>query len=249
MAPAPPSRRVVVMIPTYNEAGNIDRLVREILALPLPDLRVLVVDDNSPDGTAEIVRTLAAADPRVELLLRTKRRGRGAAGIDGFKAALARGADFVVEMDGDFSHQPRFIPALVAATEGAAAAIGSRFVPGGADADRSLVRRGITRAVRRFIRRKFKTPVLDVSSGFRCFTRQSLLDVDLDDLISTGPSVVLEILYKLTLRGALIREVPIEFIDRRAGRTKLSALTLVETLVMALKVPRLYGPPPGRRAR
>ncbi len=247
MTPPPSSSRVIVMIPTYNEAGNIDRLVREILALPGLDLRVLVVDDNSPDGTAALVRAMAAADPRVELLLRTKRRGRGAAGIDGFKAALARGADYVVEMDADFSHQPRFIPALVAAAEGAAAAIGSRFVRGGADADRSLVRRGITRAVRRFIRRKFVTPVLDVSSGFRCFPRQSLLDVDLDDLISTGPSVVLEILYKLTLRGALIREVPIEFIDRRAGRTKLSALTLVETLIMALKFPRLYGPPPGRR--
>jgi len=240
------SRRVVVMIPTYNEAGNIEALVREILALPLPDLRVLVVDDDSPDGTAAIVRAMAAADPRVELLLRTKRRGRGAAGIDGFKAALDRGADLIVEMDGDFSHQPRYIPALVAATEGAAAAIGSRFVRGGSDADRSVVRRAVTWAVRRFIRRKFQTPVLDVSSGFRCFTRQSLLDVDLDNLISTGPSIVLEILYKLTLRGAAIREVPIEFIDRRAGRTKLSALTLVETLVMALKFPRLYGPPPPR---
>lgn len=248
MAPTTDPRRVIAMIPTYNEAGNIEALVREILALPLPGIRVLVVDDSSPDGTAALVRAMAEGDPRVELLLRTKRRGRGAAGIDGFKAALDRGADLVVEMDGDFSHQPRHIPALVAATEGAAAAIGSRFVRGGSDSDRSVIRRGVTWTVRRFIRRKFKTPVRDVSSGFRCFTRRSLLDVDLDDLISTGPSVVLEILYKLTLRGAVLREVPIEFIDRRAGRTKLSALTLVETLVMALKFPRLYGPPPGSRA-
>ena len=118
---------------------------------------------------------------------------------------------------------------------------------GGTDADRSVVRRSITWAVRRFVRRKFRTPIRDVSSGFRCFTRQALLDIDLDDLVSSGPSIVLEILYKLTLRGAAIREVPIEFIDRRAGRTKLSGLTLVETLVMALKFPRLYGPPPPRR--
>jgi dolichol-phosphate mannosyltransferase len=247
MASTSPSPRVIAVIPTYNEAGNIEALVREILALPLPGIGVLVVDDNSPDGTAAIVRAAAAADPRVELLLRTKRRGRGSAGIDGFRAALERGADLVVEMDGDFSHQPRFIPALVAATDGADAAIGSRFVRGGADADRSIVRRGITWAVRRFIRRRFRTPVLDVSSGFRCFTRQSLLGVDVDDLISSGPSIVLEILYKLTLRGAVIREVPIEFIDRKAGRTKLSALTLVETLVMALKFPRLYGPPPAKK--
>jgi dolichol-phosphate mannosyltransferase len=235
------------MIPTYNEAANIAALVREILALPLPRLSVLVVDDNSPDGTADIVRALAESDSRVELLLRTKRRGRGAAGIDGFKAAMDRGADLVVEMDGDFSHQPRYIPALVAAAEVAGAAIGSRFVRGGADADRSVVRRAVTWSVRKFIRRRFRTPVRDVSSGFRCFTRGSLIAVDLDDLISTGPSVVLEILYKLTLRGATFREIPIEFVDRRAGRTKLSVLTLVETLVMALKFPRLYGPPPPRR--
>jgi dolichol-phosphate mannosyltransferase len=247
MAQAPGSNRVVVMIPTYNEAGNVEALVREILAQPRPDVRVLVVDDDSPDGTAELVRAMAAADPRVGLLLRTKRRGRGAAGIDGFKAALEQGADFVVEMDGDFSHQPRFIPALVAAAGEADAAIGSRFVPGGSDSDRSVVRRAVTWAVRRFIRRAFRTPVRDVSSGFRCFPRRSLLAVDPDDLVSTGPSVVLEVLYKLTLRGAVLREVPIEFIDRRAGKTKLSALTLVETLVMALKFPRLYGPPPSRR--
>jgi dolichol-phosphate mannosyltransferase len=247
MAPSPSPPRVVVMIPTYNEAANIAALVREILALPLPRLSVLVVDDNSPDGTADIVRALAESDSRVELLLRTKRRGRGAAGIDGFKAAMDRGADLVVEMDGDFSHQPRYIPALVAAAEVAGAAIGSRFVRGGADADRSVVRRAVTWSVRKFIRRRFRTPVRDVSSGFRCFTRGSLIAVDLDDLISTGPSVVLEILYKLTLRGATFREIPIEFVDRRAGRTKLSVLTLVETLVMALKFPRLYGPPPPRR--
>jgi dolichol-phosphate mannosyltransferase len=248
MASNSASLSIVVMVPTYNEAGNIEALVREILALPLPGIRVLVVDDNSPDGTAGIVRAMAAADSRVELLLRTKRRGRGAAGIAGFRAALDRGADLVVEMDGDFSHQPRFIPALVAATDGADAAIGSRFVRGGTDADRSIVRRGITWAVRRFIRRRFRTGVRDVSSGFRCFSRKILLDIDVDDLISSGPSIVLEILYKMTLRNAAIREVPIEFIDRKAGRTKLSGLTLVETLVMALKFPRLYGPPPPRRS-
>ena len=125
-------RLIVAMIPTYNEAENIGPLVGEILGLSGSwETHVLVVDDNSPDGTAGLVRDLAAGDPRVHLLLRTKRRGRGAAGVDGFKAALALGADRVVEMDGDFSHQPRFIPDLVAATETADVAIGSRFVAGG----------------------------------------------------------------------------------------------------------------------
>lgn len=241
--------RLVAMVPTYNEAGNIEALVKELLALAVPaDVHVLVADDNSPDGTGRLVQALAAADPRVHALIRTKRRGRGAAGIDGFKAALALGAEYVVEMDGDFSHQPRFIPALFAAAAGGAdAAIGSRFVPGGSDSDRSVVRRAITWCVRRFIRRKFRTSVRDVSSGFRLFRRGILERIDLDDLISVGPSIVLEILYKLELLRATVVEVPIEFVDRRAGTTKLSALTLFETLLMAVKLPKFYGPVPPKR--
>jgi dolichol-phosphate mannosyltransferase len=155
-------------------------------------------------------------------------------------------------MDADFSHSPRFIPALLAAVAGGAdnqvvadVAIGSRFVAGGSDSDRSLVRRAITWCVRRFIRRRFHTPVRDVSSGFRLFRRGVLERIDLDDLISVGPSIVLEILYKLQLLRATIVEVPIEFVDRRAGTTKLSALTLVETLLMAVKLPKYYGPVPS----
>jgi dolichol-phosphate mannosyltransferase len=254
------------MVPTYNEAGNIEALVKELLALAVPaDVHVLVADDNSPDGTGRLVQALAAADPRVHALIRTKRRGRGAAGIDGFKAALALGAEYVVEMDGDFSHQPRFIPALFAAAVGDSAAkgglvvadgadnpvvadavIGSRFVPGGSDSDRSVVRRAITWCVRRFIRRKFRTSVRDVSSGFRLFRRGILERIDLDDLISVGPSIVLEILYKLELLRATVVEVPIEFVDRRAGTTKLGALTLFETLLMAVKFPKFYGPVPPK---
>jgi len=270
--------RLVAMVPTYNEAGNIEALVKELLALAVPaDVHVLVADDNSPDGTGRLVQALAAADPRVHALIRTKRRGRGAAGIDGFKAALAIGAEYVVEMDGDFSHQPRFIPALFAAAAGysvgkaylvdsaakgglviadvadgadnpvvADAVIGSRFVPGGSDSDRSVVRRAITWCVRRFIRRKFRTSVRDVSSGFRLFRRGILERIDLDDLISVGPSIVLEILYKLELLRANVVEVPIEFVDRRAGTTKLGALTLFETLLMAVKFPKFYGPVPPK---
>jgi len=243
-----PTPKIVAMIPTYNEAENIELLIRELRTLPLPGgLEVLVVDDDSPDGTAAIVGKLAAADPRVHLLLRKDRRGRGSAGIDGFKAALALGADYIVEMDGDLSHQPRFIPALVAEMERCDVAIGSRFVRGGEDSDRSLVRRTITRLVRGFIGRRFRAPVRDVSSGFRCFSRGILERIDLDTLVSSGPSIVLEILYKLNLLGASIHEVPIVFVDRRRGRTKLSGRTLLRTLRMALRFRKLYGPPPARR--
>jgi len=241
--------KVVAMIPTYNEAENIRDLITAILALPDEfDIQVLVADDNSPDGTAAIVKDMASSDPRVHLLLRLKRRGRGAGGIDGFKAALELGADLVVEMDGDLSHQPKFIPALVAAARDLDLVLGSRFVKGGRDADRSLIRRFITILIRLFIRRRFRVPVRDVSSGFRCFRREVLTALDLDDLISVGPSVVLETLYKAHLLGFRIGEIPIEFVDRTRGKTKLSALTLFETLIMALKFKRMYTPANVKRA-
>jgi dolichol-phosphate mannosyltransferase len=235
--------KVAAMIPTYNEAENIRDLVTAILALPLDaDLEVLVADDDSPDGTAAVVRDMAAADRRIHLLLRTKRRGRGSGGIDGFKASLALAPDLVVEMDGDFSHQPRFIPALVAAARDYDLVLGSRLVKGGRDADRGLIRRIVTILVSLFIRRLFRIRVKDVSSGFRCFRREVLEALDLDDLISVGPSVVLETLRKAQLLGFRIGEVPIEFIDRTRGKTKLSALTLIETLLMAVKFKRRYTP-------
>lgn len=237
-------KKVVVMIPTYNEVENIQALVLEILALPLDEeVSVLVVDDSSPDGTGALVQKMSASDPRIHALIRAKRRGRGAAGIDGFKAALALQADYVVEMDGDFSHQPRFIPDLLKAIKNRDMVIGSRFVRGGKDSDRNLVRKAITFLARNFVRRKFHTPIRDVSSGYRCFTREILEKVDLDDMVSFGPSVVLEILYKLSLLNARISEVPIIFVERRQGRTKLSGLTLVETLIMVLRLRRQYGRP------
>jgi dolichol-phosphate mannosyltransferase len=237
-------KKVVVMIPTYNEVENIEALIREILALPLDEeVSVLVVDDNSPDGTGVLVQKMSAGNPRIHALIRTKRRGRGAAGIDGFQAALTLQADYVIEMDGDFSHQPRFIPDLLRAMKNCDVAIGSRFVRGGKDYDRNLVRKTITFLARNFVRRKFHTEVRDVSSGYRCFSREVLEKVDLDDMISFGPSVVLEILYKLSLLKARIKEIPIIFVDRRQGRTKLIGLTLVETLIMVLRFRRQYGRP------
>jgi len=240
-------RRIIVMIPTYNEAENIADLVRAILALSLDaDLSVLVVDDDSPDGTGRIAETMGRENGRVHVLVRKKRRGRGAAGLDGFKAALALEPNLVVEMDGDLSHHPRYIPDLVAAADRYDVVLGSRFVPGGRDADRRLVRRFITLLVRLFIRRKFRFPVKDVSSGFRCFRREVLEAVDLDDCVSVGPSVVLEVLHKAFLGGFRIGEVPIVFVDRKKGKTKLDLLTLVETLVAALRIERRYRPAAGR---
>ena len=233
--------RLVAMLPTYNERENIADLIDAILALPVEaDVHVVVADDDSPDGTGRYIEERAATDPRVHALVRKKRRGRGSGGIDGFKAALALGADYVVEMDADFSHAPKYIPDLLAAAEKFDLVLGSRFVPGGRDADRGLHRRFITLCVRTFIRRLYDTPVRDVSSGFRLFRREVLEAVDLDDLISVGQSVVLEILRKTALLGFRIGEVPIVFVDRTRGKTKLDFLSLLETLVMAVKFKKRY---------
>ena len=233
--------RLVAMLPTYNERENIADLIDALLALPVEaEVHVLVADDNSPDGTGRYAEERAAANPRVHALVRTKRRGRGSGGIDGFKAALALGADFVVEMDADFSHQPKFIPDLFAAAQNYDLVLGSRFIKGGKDADRGFHRRFITFCVRTFIRRLYQIKLKDVSSGFRLFRREVLEAVDLDDLISVGPSVVLEILRKVDLLGFRIGEVPIVFIDRTRGETKLNFMALLETLLMAIKFKKRY---------
>jgi dolichol-phosphate mannosyltransferase len=234
---------IVVMIPTYDERENIGPLIREILALPVDgEFRILVVDDDSPDGTAGEAARLASDDPRVRVLLRRKRRGRGAAGIDGFSEALRLGADFVVEMDADGSHRPSDIPALLEAARTADLVLGSRFVKGGKDADRAWHRRLVTLCVRAFVSRYYGLGVRDVSSGFRCFRRRTLERIDLEDLISVGPSIILETLYRAHLLGCSIVEVPIVFVDRKLGKTKLSAFTLAEALIMALQFKRRRPP-------
>jgi len=236
-----PRPKVAVMIPTYNERENIGGLIQDILSLPVGnELAVLVVDDDSPDGTAGAVSEIRGGDPRVRLLLRKDKRGRGSAGIAGFGKALELGAEYIVEMDGDGSHQPAFIPSLLEAARKHDLVLGSRFIEGAKDADRPPHRRLVTFLVRHFVRRLFSVPVRDVSSGFRCFRRKVLEEVGLDSLISTGPSVVLEILYKAHRLGFSIGEVPIVFIDRKKGRTKLTGMTLARTFLMAIRIKRMY---------
>jgi len=230
---------IVVVIPTYNERESIESLIREVLSLSL-ELNILVVDDNSPDGTGAIVSKLAEESPKVGLLTREKRKGRGSAGVDGFKKALAMGADLVIEMDADFSHHPRHIPALVANANNYHVVLGSRFVAGGADRDRGMLRQMVTRLAGLYVRTSLGIKIRDVSSGYRCFRKEVFEKVDLDDMISAGPAIVLEILYKICLNGFSIKEVPIIFEDRRQGQTKLDTITLLETLVMVLRLRKMH---------
>ncbi|MBU1026598.1 MAG: polyprenol monophosphomannose synthase [Candidatus Margulisbacteria bacterium] len=224
--------KTYVIIPTYNEAENIEALIKEILGLNIFGLTILVVDDNSPDNTGKIAEKIGEEDPRVKTIIRYKNRGRGSAGIEGFKFALREGADYTIEMDADFSHHPRYIPDLLKYAKDYDVVLGSRFVKEGKDADRSFIRKITTLFARTYIRLILGIKVKDITSGFRCFKRRVLEGIDLDNMISTGPSIVSEILYKAKLKNFTIYEIPIIFEDRKKGQTKLNLIILLKTLYM-----------------
>lgn len=245
MSPTPRNpalRKVVCTVPTYNEAENIVPLARELLALG-PEFEVLVVDDDSPDGTWRLVEEERAREPRLHLLRRTTDRGRGAAGRDGFVEALRMGADVVVEMDGDFSHQPRFVPALLAALERPAKdgralglVLGSRAVPGGSDHDRGALRRLVTLAANLYIRVLLGVPVRDCNSGFRCWRRSTLEAIDVAATFSRGPAIVQELLFKTARAGIPMGEVGIEFVDRVRGDSTLTLRILMQGYTTVLRL-------------
>ena len=228
--------RTVVFVPTYNEAENLERLVREVRRC-LPEAEVLVVDDRSPDGTGEIADRLAAADPRVHVLHREPPKGRGVAGRDGYLAALSMGAQAVIEMDADFSHDPALLPRFLRELEGGAdVVLASRFVAGGSDRDRTPLRRLITVLANAYIRLVLGVPLGDCNSGYRAFRRAALESVRPGTLVSKGPSIVQEVLFRAHRAGARIVEIPLEFVDRRQGDSKLSLSLLFDGYVMILRL-------------
>ncbi len=231
---------VLVMIPTFNERGNIAPLIDAILALGIPGLGVVVVDDESPDGTGELVAELARTRPGLSLLRRPPPAGRGLAGRDGFLYALEHGASFLIEMDGDFSHQPRDIPKLLEAMNACDLAIGSRLAPGGSDRDRPAVRRCLTLLANAYARGLLGLPVSDANSGFRCFSRKALAAVEPATLRSKGPAIIHESLFRAARAGLRLREVPIDFTDRRSGSSKLGLRRLAAGWLTILRL-RLTG--------
>jgi dolichol-phosphate mannosyltransferase len=228
--------KTVVMIPTFNERENVAELIERLLELPVSDLHVLIVDDDSPDGTAQVVRDRFGRDTNVHLLVRRDGRGRGRAGRDGFLHALALGADAVVEMDGDLSHDPRDVPRLLAELEHADIVVGSRTAAGGEDPERRWHRRWLSTASRMYVRCLLGSAVADCTSGFRCFERRALEAIDPRTLASEGPAIVEEVLFRAQRRALRIVEIPIAFQDRKRGKSKLG---LKAVLVVALTILRL----------
>lgn len=226
----------VILIPTYNEAPNLARIVGEVRRVA-PEAVILVVDDASPDGTGDIADRLAASDDHVRVLHRPPPKGRGLAGRDGYLEALRLGADAVLEMDADFSHDPARIPRFFEEIDrGADMVLGSRFVPGGTDLDRTLLRRVITVLANTYIRVVLGVPVRDCNSGYRCFRRGILEAIRPETITSVGPSIVQEVLFRVHRAGGRIREIPLTFVDRKEGESKLGLRLLFDGYVMILKL-------------
>jgi len=229
--------RIVCTLPTYNEAGNIVDLCRELVALG-DTVEVLVIDDASPDGTARLVEELSRQEPRVHLLAREADPGRGRSGRDGFVRALAMGAEVVVEMDADFSHQPRYIPSMVGLLRsgGHGLVLGSRGARGGRDADRGLARRALTVLANAYIRLILWIPVRDCNSGFRVWERSTLERIRVGETFSKGPAIVQELLFKTARAGLSIGEHPIQFVNRKAGESTLTLRKLLRGYVTVLQL-------------
>jgi dolichol-phosphate mannosyltransferase len=226
--------RVWLTIPTYNEAGNIERLLRaahsELQRVAPDDHRIVVVDDNSPDATGRIADRVADEIPAVEVLHRVAKEGLGHAYRAGFRYALEGGAELVLVMDADFSHDPAHLPAIVAAADDADLVLGSRYVPGGAIVDWPPLRRLLSRWGGIYARRVLGLEVRDLTGGYRCIRRPVLEAIDTVALRSQGYVFNIEFAYRALLAGFRVREVPITFSDRRAGESKMAFRIALEAL-------------------
>jgi dolichol-phosphate mannosyltransferase len=219
-----------LILPTYNEAENIEPFVAAVRGELPAEARILIVDDGSPDGTGEIADRLAAEFDEVAVLHRPRKEGLGPAYIAGFREALAGGAGLIVEMDSDFSHDPGHLPRLLAAAQGADLVIGSRYVEGGGVGDWGPMRRAISRGGSAYARLTLGLPVSDATAGFKCFRREVLEAIDLDSVQSRGYAFQVELTYRALQRGFRVVEVPIVFRDRRVGSSKMSRAIVAEAI-------------------
>ena len=228
--------RATVVIPTYNEADNIRPLADTILALP-HGLSLLVVDDNSPDGTGGIADELAAASDRVQVIHRAHKEGIGPAYIAGFRHALASGADAVLQMDADLSHDPADLPRLLGTVESdCALAIGSRYCGGVRVLDWSVKRLALSLAASAYVRLLLRMPVTDPTGGFKCWRREALESLDLERIASRGYSFQIEMNYRAWRRGFTVKEVPIVFHERRRGGSKMAGGIVLEALYVLWRI-------------
>ena len=225
----------LAVVCTYNEATNIKTVITDILNCGLKDIEVLVADDMSPDGTYKIVEEMGKEDPRVHLLLRKEKRGRGYAGIDAFKWGLEHGANYIVELDGDGSHNPKYIKYFRETINTCDVVIGSRFVMGGSDTQRGMLRQVVSECSRKYLQIILGIKVADPTSGYRMFKKE-LVEKFIDKLEASDPFIVTEMLYYAKKFKANIKEYPIDFLERVSGTYKLKTFTLIKYLGKVLKL-------------
>jgi dolichol-phosphate mannosyltransferase len=229
-------RDALVIIPTYNEAENLVPICRAVLEAE-PRVEVLVVDDNSPDGTGERADALAKEEPRINVLHRAAKQGLGRAYLAGFEWALARPYRFIFEMDADFSHDPRALPRFLAEMDkGADVVLGSRYVDGGGTVNWGVGRQLISRGGSLYARTILGIDVRDLTGGFKCFRREVLEGLDLSSIRSTGYAFQIELTYRAIRRGFKLHEIPIVFEDRRVGQSKMSRKIFLEALTMVWRL-------------
>jgi dolichol-phosphate mannosyltransferase len=222
---------IVVVTPTYNERDNLPILAAGVLAHP--GFRMLVVDDDSPDGTGEVAEGLARSHPgRVEVMHRKGPRGLGRSYIDGLRHALASGADLIFQMDADLSHNPEYLPRIAEAAGQYDVVIGSRYLTGVSVVNWPLHRIFLSAFANRYVRAVTRIAVADCTSGYRCWRREALERLPLDSMVSNGYAFIVEMLYEASRRGCRIGEVPIIFIERRLGQSKVSGRVLAESLIV-----------------
>src|SRR4051794_5192011 len=219
-----------LVLPTYDEAENLDALVEAARAKLPPSARILIVDDNSPDGTGEIADRLAARHEGVEVLHRPLKEGLGPAYIAGFRRALASGAGLVLEMDSDFSHDPAYLPRLLEAARRADVVLGSRYVSGGGVSDWGPLRKAISRGGSVYARLILGVDVQDMTGGFKCFRREVLEAIDLDSIQARGYAFQVEMTYRSLRAGFKVVEVPIVFRDRQTGSSKMDRAIVAEAI-------------------
>ncbi len=227
--------RTLVVLPTYNECANIDSVLRAVRA-NLPAANILVVDDSSPDGTADIARKLVGELGSIDVTVRPEKQGLGPAYLAGFRWGIDRGYEAFVEMDSDFSHDPASLPALIQPmTEGADLVIGSRYVPGGSIPDWKLSRRLLSRFGNLYAKWMLDLGVEDSTAGFRVYSERVLKKIDLDAVTASGYGFQIEMTYRAKQAGATICEVPIRFVDRVNGESKMSSSVVTEALALVTK--------------
>jgi dolichol-phosphate mannosyltransferase len=229
------SEKALVIVPTYNERENLPALVERVLGLPA-QIDLLVVDDNSPDGTGQLADELAAKNARVHILHRAVKNGLGRAYCDGFKWALARDFEFIMEMDGDFSHNPDEIPNFLKAAQDADLVLGSRYRNGIRVINWPLKRLMLSMGAAKYVRLVTGMPISDPTGGYKCFRRGTLQSIDLDAVRSNGYSFQIEMTHKIWRQGLKIAEVPITFLDRFQGTSKMSRKIVWEALGMVWRL-------------